>query len=131
MMHAHRQAWAWQDEWVGLTMKDIRKLEEDVALYLSNFMSSSTLTKDKANENKHNEICGEDDGSEEDEGDSQNESEDQFFDCYEQSPPHHKPSLIRWSSELLVGEGEGEENHQILTPKPDPNSSLIVLIFHG
>lgn len=35
MLRAHRQAWAWQDEWVGLTMKDIRALEEDAAEYLS------------------------------------------------------------------------------------------------
>ena len=27
MLRAHRQAWAWQDEWVGLTMEDIRELE--------------------------------------------------------------------------------------------------------
>ncbi len=29
MLRAHRQAWAWQDEWVGLTMDDIRKLERE------------------------------------------------------------------------------------------------------
>jgi len=27
MHRAHRQAWAWQDEWVGLTIADIRRLE--------------------------------------------------------------------------------------------------------
>ena len=29
MLRAHKQAWAWQDEWVGLTMDDIRTLERD------------------------------------------------------------------------------------------------------
>jgi len=29
MLRAHRQAWAWQDEWVGLTMDDIRRLERE------------------------------------------------------------------------------------------------------
>ena len=29
MLRAHRQAWAWQDEWVGLTIDDIRKLEKE------------------------------------------------------------------------------------------------------
>lgn len=29
MLRAHRQAWAWQDEWVGLTIADIRKLERE------------------------------------------------------------------------------------------------------
>ena len=27
MLRAHRQAWAWQDEWYGLTMDDIRQIE--------------------------------------------------------------------------------------------------------
>lgn len=27
MVRAHRQAWAWQDEWYGMTMNDIRELE--------------------------------------------------------------------------------------------------------
>lgn len=27
MVRAHRQAWAWQDEWVGLSIADIRSLE--------------------------------------------------------------------------------------------------------
>jgi len=27
MLRAHRQAWAWQDEWFGLTIDDIRVLE--------------------------------------------------------------------------------------------------------
>lgn len=29
MLRAHRQAWAWQDEWVGLTIDDIRQLERE------------------------------------------------------------------------------------------------------
>ncbi|KAF6206087.1 hypothetical protein GE061_017312 [Apolygus lucorum] len=28
MVRAHRQAWAWQDEWHGLTMEDIRQIEK-------------------------------------------------------------------------------------------------------
>ena len=34
MLRAHRQAWAWQDEWVGLTMEDIRRLELETKLIL-------------------------------------------------------------------------------------------------
>lgn len=29
MLRAHRQAWAWQDEWHGLTIADIRRLEQE------------------------------------------------------------------------------------------------------
>lgn len=34
MLRAHRQAWAWQDEWVGLTIEDIRQLEKETQLIL-------------------------------------------------------------------------------------------------
>lgn len=34
MLRAHRQAWAWQDEWVGLTMDDIRQLEKETQIIL-------------------------------------------------------------------------------------------------
>lgn len=29
MVRAHRQAWAWQDEWFGMSMSDIRELERE------------------------------------------------------------------------------------------------------
>ena len=34
MLRAHKQAWAWQDEWIGLTIEDIRKIEEETAAIL-------------------------------------------------------------------------------------------------
>ena len=34
MLRAHRQAWAWQDEWEGLTMADVRRLERETQLIL-------------------------------------------------------------------------------------------------
>ena len=34
MLRAHRQAWAWQDEWVGLTIDDIRKLERETQVHI-------------------------------------------------------------------------------------------------
>lgn len=38
MFRAHRQAWAWQDEWHGLTMDDIRELERQTQLALKQKM---------------------------------------------------------------------------------------------
>lgn len=38
MFRAHRQAWAWQDEWYGLTMDDIRELERQTQLALQEKM---------------------------------------------------------------------------------------------
>ncbi|RCN31009.1 phosphatidylinositol transfer protein [Ancylostoma caninum] len=40
MLRAHRQAWAWQDEWVGLNMTDIRRLEAEAAEHLSAVMAA-------------------------------------------------------------------------------------------
>ncbi|XP_076232304.1 retinal degeneration B isoform X1 [Calliopsis andreniformis] len=38
MVRAHKQAWAWQDEWNGLTMEDIREIERQTQLALQKRM---------------------------------------------------------------------------------------------
>lgn len=35
MVRAHRQAWAWQDEWYGLTIEDIREIERQTQAALA------------------------------------------------------------------------------------------------
>lgn len=47
MVKAHQQAWVWQDEWVDLTMADIRRLELETQEYLKKRM---------ADNNEQNEI---------------------------------------------------------------------------
>lgn len=42
MLRAHRQAWAWQDEWFGLTMEDIREIERQTQLALQKKMAGDT-----------------------------------------------------------------------------------------
>lgn len=42
MFRAHRQAWAWQDEWHGLTMDDIRELERQTQLALQKKMGDGS-----------------------------------------------------------------------------------------
>lgn len=39
MLRAHRQAWAWQDEWVGLSMEDIREYERQTQVMLAKKMA--------------------------------------------------------------------------------------------
>jgi len=41
MLRAHRQAWCWQDEYDGLTMDDIRRLERETQLALQEKMTGS------------------------------------------------------------------------------------------
>ncbi|XP_022208491.2 protein retinal degeneration B isoform X3 [Drosophila obscura] len=46
MLRAHRQAWAWQDEWFGLTIQDIRELERQTQLALAKKMGSGEECSD-------------------------------------------------------------------------------------
>ena len=51
MVTAHRQAWAWQDEWWGLTIDDIRRLERQAQLALNKkvpTISKTALTPSSA-----------------------------------------------------------------------------------
>ncbi|XP_023216410.1 protein retinal degeneration B-like isoform X2 [Centruroides sculpturatus] len=41
MLRAHRQAWAWQDEWIELTMDDIRQLEKETQEALAKKMCTT------------------------------------------------------------------------------------------
>ena len=44
MLRAHRQAWAWQDEWHGLTMDDIRQIERQTQEALKKTMGAADET---------------------------------------------------------------------------------------
>ncbi|CAG7733239.1 unnamed protein product, partial [Allacma fusca] len=52
MLRAHRQAWAWQDEWYGLTMDDIREIERQTQESLKRKMAG--LHEDDEGENEEN-----------------------------------------------------------------------------
>lgn len=53
MLGAHRQAWAWQNEWYGLTMEDIREIERQTQLALQKKMGHGAST---------DSFCDEEDG---------------------------------------------------------------------
>ena len=58
MLRAHRQAWAWQDEWVGLTIEDIRQLEKETQLILRRKLGKEVVEEEdeeKAEEKKDKE----------------------------------------------------------------------------
>ena len=42
MLMGHRQAWVWQDEWYGLTIADIRKLERETQRMLAKKMGNAS-----------------------------------------------------------------------------------------
>ena len=47
MLKAHQQAWVWQDEWVDLTMDDIRQLEFETQEYLKKRMAGDSEQNDE------------------------------------------------------------------------------------
>ena len=56
MLHAHRQAWVWQDEWYGLTMEDIRRLEQEAARELMQKMAAAHMEEEDEFNNRSNQI---------------------------------------------------------------------------
>ncbi|XP_066591659.1 protein retinal degeneration B isoform X3 [Prorops nasuta] len=54
MVRAHRQAWAWQDEWNGLTMEDIREIERQTQLALQRTMGLGESNEDIIQEERDN-----------------------------------------------------------------------------
>ena len=46
MLRAHRQAWAWQDEYHGLTIEDIRALERETQRALQEKMAKALAAED-------------------------------------------------------------------------------------
>nr|CAG4640614.1 EOG090X00NX [Eulimnadia texana] len=50
MLRAHRQAWAWQDEWFNLTMEDIREIERQTQAALAKTMNSSATASGETEE---------------------------------------------------------------------------------
>lgn len=51
MVDAHRQAWIWQDEWFGMSMEDIRRLELQTQEYLKKRMADNLDENDKFDSN--------------------------------------------------------------------------------
>ena len=56
MVGAHRQAWTWQDEWYGLTMTEIRRLEAETARALALKMGQA---KGDASDTPHSPVIAE------------------------------------------------------------------------
>ncbi|TMW50269.1 hypothetical protein DOY81_004650 [Sarcophaga bullata] len=50
MLRAHRQAWAWQDEWHGLTIEDIREIERQTQKALARKMGGGDLSGEEEEE---------------------------------------------------------------------------------
>lgn len=54
MLRAHRQAWAWQDEWFGLTMEDIREIERRTQEALKRKMAGREIQENDEDDSVRN-----------------------------------------------------------------------------
>lgn len=55
MLRAHRQAWCWQDEWFGLQISDIRRLELETQRALAEKMGVVADNEDESSDTNKNE----------------------------------------------------------------------------
>lgn len=87
MLRAHRQAWAWQDEWFGLTMEDIRKLEKETQEILAQKMASTDSASDERNqtEGSHVNLSPSPNKDKQSIRSDNNSSDDEFVDAEEAS----------------------------------------------
>ncbi|KAL1400566.1 hypothetical protein pipiens_007319 [Culex pipiens pipiens] len=85
MVRAHRQAWAWQDEWHGLTMDDIREIERQTQL---------ALQKKMGNEGEDGEGGDEDDRSTSENNSSSRQSTNQF-NSIEKTEENSTPQVMK------------------------------------
>ena len=136
MLRAHRQAWAWQDEWIDKTIDDIRRLEAETAAYLQTVMKSENenfeANGDAADRAAAIKATPKDEESEE-EGDDSSCSSEIYYDCVESSSP---PRSIRRPPPLerRCTAPDGNKNDASsppLTPRRDPLAALLLLVFHG
>lgn len=51
MLRAHRQAWCWQDEYYGLQLSDIRRLERETQLALAEKMKMVSMNEEEGDDN--------------------------------------------------------------------------------
>ena len=56
LLITHRQAWTWQDEYINLTMDDVRKLEAETQRYLMKKMNDDPECEITLTENKNQSI---------------------------------------------------------------------------
>ncbi|KAF4523499.1 hypothetical protein B566_EDAN004570, partial [Ephemera danica] len=109
MLRAHRQAWAWQDEWHGLTMEDIRQIERQTQEALKKTMGGGGSISDE-----------EEDDEDEDKGAESPSSPDKGFSngplasagplsAIEKPEQHRSPPTICTSAD---SGGEEEEDEK-------------------
>jgi hypothetical protein len=129
MLRAHRQAWAWQDEWFGLTMSDIREIERQTQEALRKKMAQ--VGEGEENEGDEDDEDGRSEMGKDSGGDNQSyvsskSSEDlktsSRADCWTASQRHAKSDSENISAKdnesCSSSSSSGDEPTQFSNPTP-------------
>uniref|UniRef100_A0A2M4A7D2 Putative phosphatidylinositol transfer protein n=2 Tax=Anopheles triannulatus TaxID=58253 RepID=A0A2M4A7D2_9DIPT len=109
MVRAHRQAWAWQDEWYGLSMDDIREIERQTQLALKRKMGNEggDDQDDDADEDEDEEEEEEEGENERHVHDNDNRNSNQMYSI-EKTNENSTPYMEKKDSiPLITTTGEG------------------------
>ena len=106
MLRAHRQAWAWQDEWEGLTMSDIRRLERETQLILKRKLGRATEEEETL--------------AEEEEEEERRETVEKKEDDVEDVPNHVDTSHPHTSTDVTTPHSPLPHRHSLPTPHSPP-----------
>jgi membrane-associated phosphatidylinositol transfer protein len=71
LLHGHRQAYAWMDEWYGMDIDDIREFEEETARALERLRHGGDSDEDEEEEDKKEDEDAEGESSSSSEGDDE------------------------------------------------------------
>ncbi|GIY96481.1 protein retinal degeneration B [Caerostris extrusa] len=120
MLRAHRQAWAWQDEWHGLTMDDIRQLERETQEELAKKMCN----EEEAQPSVHPSPSALS-GQEVDLTAIDKDKDNDNCVCLEGSPSPNRPKRLRNLSVANVGaENVGDDGRQKLWSRSGSRTAL-------
>ncbi|XP_020807116.1 protein retinal degeneration B isoform X1 [Drosophila serrata] len=107
MLRAHRQAWAWQDEWHGLTIEDIRELERQTQLALAKKMGGGEECSDDSTSEPYMSTAASTAVASTSGGDQRKKSAPAIPPIVTQQPPSAEAS-----SDEEEGEGEEEDDDE-------------------
>ncbi|KAK2708512.1 protein retinal degeneration B-like isoform X2 [Artemia franciscana] len=140
MLRAHRQAWAWMDEWWGLSMDDIRDFERQTMVALAKTMRGEEIAENEPASTPEIESLQEEheDRSSQpptppyietinDTQEEQSSSEDEFFDC--QNSTHESSQMVKWSSLELLGTEDDESPSESPGPSKANEDSIFAPRF--
>ncbi|GBM43212.1 Membrane-associated phosphatidylinositol transfer protein 1 [Araneus ventricosus] len=120
MLRAHRQAWAWQDEWHGLTMEDIRRLERETQEELAKKMSNEEEVQPSVHPSP-SALSGQEVDLTAIDKDKDNDA----CVCLEGSPSPNRPRRLRNLSVANVsGEAVGDDGRQKLWSRSGSRTAL-------